>query len=806
MRKPLSQGWTLRPASGGPVIDAAVPGCVHTDLLAAGRIPDPYLDGNEADLAWIGRTDWCYATVFDWEPDGHDHVDLVCEGLDTIATIELNGTIVGETHNMHRTYRFEVRELLRVGVNTLIVTFASALDHVEKARAELGDRPHVNRFPYNYLRKMACNFGWDWGPELVTAGIWRPIALESWSTARLAAVRPLASVQKAGVAVHLDVRRSGATVDDHLLVAVRVGDTVSQSTLPEGVHSTVVEVAVDNPRLWWPRGHGAQPLYPVRVELIGAQGVIDTWVGEIGFRTVEVRSEPDELGTSFTLVVNGKPIFARGVNWIPDDCFPHRVDEHRYRDRLTQACDAGVNLVRVWGGGIYESEDFYGLCDRMGLLVWQDFLFACAAYPEEQPLYDEVAAEAREAITRLCPHPSLAVWNGGNECASGYHNWGWQERLGELSWGLGYYLDLLPKLLSELDPTRPYTPHSPWSMSPDVDPDDPDHGSMHIWDVWNHRDYLAYREHIPRFAAEFGFQGPPRWSTLVRAVHDEPLTPRSPHMLAHQKAEDGAGKLEARLAEHFPPPLTVEDWHWATQLNQARALTVGIEHFRSWAPRCAGTIVWQLNDCWPVTSWAVIDGDGGRKPAWYALRNAYADRLLTVQPRGADLALVAVNDSDRDWTASVHVRRMSFDGDVLDDLLVDVDAAARQTVTTVLPAGLVDAQRPESELLVADAADVRATWFYRPDRLLSLPAPRFDVEAVPVPTGYLLTVTAETLLRDLAVLADRVAGDAEVSDMLTTLLPGEKTSFLVRTSAELDPARLLDPMVLRCANQLGQRQ
>ncbi|WP_187369591.1 glycoside hydrolase family 2 protein [Fodinicola acaciae] len=794
-RTPLHDGWTVR-AAESEVVPATVPGCVHTDLLAAGRIPDPYLDQNEAELAWIGQTDWRYEMTFDWQPDGDDRVDLVCDGLDTIATVQLNGVVVGQTYNMHRGYRFDVGENLRPGGNQLVVTFASPIGYAVQQREKLGARPGAYAYPYNFIRKMACNFGWDWGPALVTAGIWRPIALESWSTARLASVRPIVAVEgKVGkVAVQVEVERAG---DGELPLTVRVGDIATEAVVPAGEDSVTVEVEVPEPRLWWPRGYGEQPLYPLRVELAG-----DTYEREIGFRTVRLDTGRDDIGTRFTFVVNDVPVFARGVNWIPDDCFPHRVDRDRYARRLDQTVEAGANLVRVWGGGIYESDDFYALCDERGLLVWQDFLFACAAYPEEEPLRGEVVAEARQAVTRLVSHPSLVLWNGNNENIWGYHDWNWRDQLDDRSWGLGYYLDVLPKIVAELDPSRPYNAGSPWSLSEDIHPNDPNHGCMHVWDVWNVRDYSGYRDYVPRFAAEFGFQGPPAWSTLTRAVHDEPLAVRGPAMLAHQKAVDGMEKIDRSLVEHFRVPEDFGDWFWAAQLNQARAVSSGVQWFRSWTPRCAGTILWQINDCWPVTSWSVVDGDGRLKPAWYALRRSYADRFVTIQPRDDGLAVIVVNDTDDDWDDAVTVHRISFDGNVIASVELDLALSARGSLTTMLPESVAVAGDRTRELLVATSAAGRAVWFFAPDKDLALPASAYDLDCVAISGGCQVTVTAHVLLLDVALLADQVAADAVVDDMLVTLLPGESVTFTVRTDATVDPDDF--GAVIRTANQLVQ--
>lgn len=829
-RTNVHHGWTVRAVAGdvpahlvGVPVPATVPGCVHLDLLAAGLIPDPYLDENERLTAWIGRVDWRYETTLWWAGAGdHEQLDLVALGLDTVATIELNGTVLAHTRNMHRSYRFPVAHLLRPGDNALAVTFTGALTAAEQASRELGALPHVNGHPYNALRKMACDFGWDWGPEMATVGIWRPIVLDSWQEAGIASVRPLVGLDgdTGVVRAHVDLRWA---THEPLRLTVSVGEIEVMATVPAGQRSTVVEVRVPGAKWWWPHGYGEQPLYPVTVRLDSPHATdatdapLDEWRGRIGFRTVALDTTADDEGTPFTIVVNGERVFARGINWIPGDCFPARVDRDRYIERLTQARDANVNLVRVWGGGIYESDDFYDVCDELGLLVWQDFLFACAAYAEEEPLRGEVVAEAREAVTRLSPHPSLVLWNGGNESIWGYHDWDWAADLGGRTWGWGYYAEVLPAIVAELDPTRPYSPGSPYSFDPRRHPNLPAHGTTHIWDVWNELDYTEYRRSTPRFVAEFGFQGPPTWATLTRAVHDEPMRPDSPGVLLHQKAADGNAKLARGLAGHLPEPATFADWHWATSLNQARAVAYGVEHFRSLMPLCMGAVVWQLNDVWPVISWSAVDGDGRCKPMWYALRRSFRDRLLTVQPRNAGLSLVAVNDSGRPWRADIVVTRRDVDGTLLAAVTVPVDVAARGAVSVPLPPSVAVPGVPALELIVAGSDTDRALWHFGEnttvedttledttlnDTAAMLPEPRLSARVEPTASGYRLTVTAETFVRDLTVLADRVTGDAHVDIALVTLLPGETATFNISTVATVEPEAFLDPLVLRSANQL----
>ncbi|HEX2704623.1 MAG TPA: hypothetical protein VHM65_02600 [Candidatus Lustribacter sp.] len=544
--------------------------------------------------------------------------------------------------------------------------------------------------------------------------------------------------------------------------------------------------------------HGGQPTYRLSVELVDGDMVLDRWERSIGFRDIRLDTEPDGLGAPFTIVVGGQPVFVRGVNWVPDDLFVSALTPQRYRARLSEAKAAGATLVRVWGGGIYEDDAFYDACDELGLMVWQDFLFACAAYPEEEPHRSEVEEEAREAVTRLMPHPSLVLWNGNNENLWGWFDWDWQPRLVGRTWGRGYYLDLLPRVVAETDPTRPYWPGSPWSGGFGRHPNDDAYGLVHIWDVWNTRDYTDYRRRVPRFVAEFGYQAPPTWATLARAVHDDPLAPGSPGMLHHQKADDGNGKLARGLSAHFAEPASFEDWHLLTQMNQARAVQTGVEHFRSHRGRCMGTIWWQLNDCWPVTSWSVIDGDGRRKPAWYALRAAYAPCLVTIQPRGEGLAVVLVNDSPHEWSGSLVVARRSVTGLLREEQSWPVAVAAYGASTIPLPARLAQPDDTRTEVLVADVGDRRAWWWFERDLDLDLPAPVLSAVATATERGYRVDVSARTLVRDLCLFTDRLAPDAVVDDMLVSLLPGESARFDVRTASDLDVGALTSAPVLRC--------
>lgn len=807
----LTDEWTLQhdggelPAGFAAVgerrIPATAPGVVHTDLLTAGLIPDPYVDDNEALLAWIGHSDWRYETTFDWQPDGEDVHELVAEGLDTVARVELNGVEIARTVNQHRTYRWRVDHLLRPGANELRVRFASPIAYAREREAVLGARPHSYDHPFNAIRKSACNFGWDWGPALVTCGIWRRIGISSWSGCRLAAVRPQTGLggDPRHLRIEVEVQRDADAADAaDLTVRAEVAGTVLEAHLEPTATRAVLEGTIADADLWWPRGYGDAALTP----LVVSAGD-DRWEQRIGFRCVEIDTTADDDGSPFVVRINGAEVYIRGANWIPDDTFFPRITRERLAERFADATDAGMNLLRVWGGGIYESDDFYDLADENGLLVWQDFLLACAAYSEDAELWDEFAAEARDNVTRLASHPSLIVWNGGNENIWGWVDWKWRPRLNGATWGDGYYQQLFPAIVAELAPATPYSPGSPYGFSTYVHPNDPAHGTTHIWDVWNQVDYDVYRSYRPRFVSEFGFQGPPAWSTLFSVVHDEPADPYGPLMLVHQKAVDGNGKLERGLGAHISAPRTIDDWHWATQLNQARAVAFGIAHFRSLHPLNQGVIVWQLNDCWPVISWAAVDSLGIRKPLWHALREVYADRFASFQPRGDDLVLALQDDHATPWRGTAVLRRLSLEGAELARAEVAVDIAPRASTSIVVPRALAVAHDPSREVLVADLPDgVRALWFFAEDPKLALEAEPVSVTSTVVGDVYEVQVVARSLVKDLTLLVDRVNPEARVDRALVTLLPGESTVFRVTAPAGLDADAFGRAPALRSANDL----
>jgi beta-mannosidase len=779
-------------------LPVSVPSCVHTDLQAQGIIPDPFLDDNERLLAWIGYCDWTYSTEFD--APVADKTVLVFEGLDTVAEVILNNQIIAAVKNMHRSYRFKVSNLLRPTGNQLVVRFKSPIKYADEMSLQLGYRPHVNHHPYNSIRKMAANFGWDWGIDTSTSGVWKPVYLQTYSQ-RIASVSPVTSVigSTGVVDLTIDIDSVGQS---ELAARINLGGEVTEQRVQAGENK--LKLSIPAVQTWAPNGSGDPNLYALRIDLFSGSEVVDQWEAKLGFRNLELEFPKDPDSTGFQFVLDGKPIFIRGVNWIPNHAFVHSISRAALFERLMQAKNANINLIRVWGGGMYESDDFYDICDELGLLVWQDFLFACAAYSEEDQLAREVEAEARENIQRIMRHPSLALWNGNNENLWGHQEWKWQERLQGKTWGAGYYFDLLPRLVTELDPGRPYTPGSPYSPVENKRHNDSRHGSVHIWDLWNEKDYPNYRNYDPRFVAEFGWQAPPSWSTMTAAIHDEPLTPESPGMIIHQKAMLGNDKLTDGLVSHFELPNNMDQWHWAMQLNQANAISTALRHFRARTPSCMGAIVWQLNDCWPVTSWAAIDFTGVEKPVYHSIAQAYEPVLLTFNSFAGKTSLHLINNSPTSVNASVKLARKKFSGaeEFAETRSISVEPGQNQEIE--LGAKLLAVADSSNEYLVAEINGHKTFWFFEEYKNSKLERPALDIEVTGEIGSQIVSVRSRNLVRDLTLLVDKIDPGARISSGMVTLEAGDSFDFEVSGPAQIQLHDLTDS-VIRTANELVAR-
>lgn len=817
--------WRLRLADreepgsivfGDASISATVPGNVFTDLYAAGLIDDPYAHDQEDHLRWVSESNWIYELDFDVEEKFliENRVELVCDGLDTIASLRLNGSELGKAQSMHVTHRFDLKALLLLKSNHLEIEFTSPVHFARQEHARTGalNFSFPETHPHNSIRKAAYQFGWDWGPILPGCGIWRSIRIEAGTKERIEAVRPnVTSISSEHALLDVSVDLSQSVVSGSLAISLQnpSGATIAEvSTCPDIRNE--ISISVGSPMLWWPLGYGSQWLYQLDIRLLDADGsIVDHHSRRLGIRKTEIITEPDVEGESFAIYINDVPIFVRGYNWIPDDCFPHRVGLDRIQERLDQAIESHANLIRVWGGGVYESDDFYDYCDENGLLVWQDFLFACSAYPEVAPFPQLIEDEARNNINRLASHPSLVVLNGGNENIWNQY-WNYYIKEDAPGFGLKYYMDLLPRLCEELLPSVPYLINSPWSGDLEIHPYEADFGCSHQWMRWRggllyHERYLEFR---PRFVSEFGHQGPPAMSTLLAALPEGDQFVDSPGMKYRERAL-GENALLERISEPmlelFDDTKNFDRWHYLAQLSQARSVSTGVNYYRSLQPYCMGAIVWQLNDCWPVHSWSAVDGSGIPKLLWYALRTAFAPRCLSVRCESGETAFVfGSNDTELAWEGQLRIQRMNMAGAVLAECSVPFQLEPREARRlSVCPMSVSWPKDRRREFLVIECDQIRVLYFFEPDKMLSFPEAQYSVKVEQLhDVGYQVRITAHTILRDLCLFVDRLDSTARIDCQMINLLPEESAQFLVETQNKLNIEDLCRFPVIQCVNDV----
>jgi beta-mannosidase len=761
----LTGAWTLRRDGQKKSIPATVPGCVHTDLLAAGEIEDPFFRDNEERLQWIGEAAWIYEAAFTAE-DLADApaVRLRCEGLDTLATVAVNGVEVGRADNMFRAWEFDVRRALKPGRNRIRVRFDSAVRHLARRQTERhlpGWSARHEPEGRAWLRKEPCNFGWDWGPVLVTAGIWRPIGLVGFDTARLADVHVRQDHGQRGtvgldVAVTTEVLDPAAPLEAVVRVAYKGGTIAGERVaLKDGAGRA--RLTIKNPQLWWPNGMGEQPLYEVTVELLSQRRPLDHASRRIGLRTLRLDRRADKWGESFQFVVNGVPFFAKGANWIPADALLTRMTRVEYARLIKAAAMANMNMLRCWGGGIYENDAFYDLCDEYGLCVWQDFMFACSAYPTfDEAWMANVKAEAEQNVRRLRHHACLALWCGNNELEQGLVGDAWTER--QMSWAdYGKLFDvLLPEVTGRLDPDRDYWPCSPHTPPPGErkNHNDPDRGDAHLWSVWHGRQpFEWYRTTLHRFCSEFGFQSFPEPRMVAGYTAPEDRNVTSYVMEKHQRSGIGNTVIVQYMLDWYRMPVGFANALWLSQIQQGMAIKYAVEHWRRNRPRCMGALYWQLNDCWPVASWASIDYAGRWKALHYLARRFFAPVLVSGLENAGDgtVAVHVANDHRRPFRGTVQWRVTRVDGAPLrgGSRAVRVEANGGAVCATLKLADLLKKHGPRDLLVWLNAQDEQGApvssnlvAFCRPKHM-ELAPPRIRVEIRPWDdNSYAVTLTA----------------------------------------------------------------
>ncbi len=799
--------WSFRQEGGEPAWSrATVPGCVHTDLFAAGRVPDPFRGVNERDLQWIERCNWEYVAIFhaDDELLARERVDLWCKGLDTYAEVLCNGTHLFSANNMFREWRADLKGVLRRGANQLAVCFRSPVEEVRAAYDSLGHvlpaaNDQAERMVSMFTRKAPYHYGWDWGPRFVTAGIWRPIFLDAWDGARIDDVQV---VQEELTDARATLRMTATIVASRagrarVTFSVGPGQTTAtaEAALDPGANEVACTIAIDRPERWWPNGLGKPRLYAVDAALAleGDPAPIDRRTVRFGLRTIEVDHRRDAAGKTFTVSVNGAPTFMKGANYIPSDSFLPRVSDERYRDLVQSAADANMNMLRVWGGGVYEDDRFYDACDEAGILVWQDFMFACSMYPGDEAFVENVRHEAIENVRRLRNHPSLALWAGNNEIEVAWHRWSWQTKFGlspAAQSGLWadyrrLFHELLPAIVAEHDPGRFYTRSSPSANDDAVVPDTLGFGDMHFWGVWHaEKPYEEYARHVSRFMSEYGFQSFPELETVASYAPEGEWRIDSPIMLAHQRHPRGNELVRTYMERDFRTPRDFDSFLYVSQVLQALIIEFAAEAHRRAMPHNAGSLYWQLDDCWPVASWSGIDYFGRWKALHYFARRFFAPVLVSVVEEGGAVAVAVVSDRRERFSASLALRLVDFEGRELwsDARDVVVEGNGSQVHATLPRAALLGGRAPTRVVLVAEifagAAGVangvpigRGLHYFVKIRDMELADPELRVEVSGESSAIEVRVTARRLAKNVRLRAE--PSDGRFDDNYFDLLAGE---------------------------------
>ena len=806
--------WRMRASAQEPWLDATVPGTVHTDLLAAGRIPDPFFRTGEREVQWVDKCDWeyCSELQLDAHTLAHEHVELLFDGLDTYAEVSLNGARLLAADNMFRRWRVPIKAHARSGRNTLRVLLKSPV-HAGLARlAALGFNPPAvvdwseigglgERKISMFTRKAPYHYGWDWGPRLVTSGIWRPVRVHAWSGVRIAALRIAAenwNADDATLTAELEIVACGSGAAELALASPTDGQITARSrvALHAGAQICTLRCRVRRPRLWWSNGLGEPFLYEF-IASVKFGPWQDRRTVKSGLRRVRILQPPDAQGAGFHVELNGIPVFMKGANYIPCDSFPPRVSRATRAHIVRSAAAAHMNMLRVWGGGVYEEDEFYDLCDSHGILVWQDFMFACVMYPGDDAFLESVRAEAIDNVKRLRNHPCLALWAGNNEIDVAWRQnvpgggWGWKERYNgaqrDVLWRAyrAIFHDILPRVVAEHDPGRFYWPSSPlaaWDGGDGVTHANllasRQSGDIHYWGVWwGKQPFASYRNAIGRFMSEYGFQSFPSLRSVHAFTAFDDRDVFSEVMRAHQRSAIGNETLREYMARDYPVPQSFAAFLYVSQVLQAEGVRTAMEAHRVRRPYCMGSLYWQINDCWPAASWSSIDYYGRWKALHYFARRAFAPVLLTVWLDDGAITIQAVNDRLEPIDAMLVLRLIDFQGTELRSHTQAAQIAGNcSTRIDSHPAGRWLASVPTDSVLLHCALQHRGgtlaeqNLYFRPVKDLALPPAAVEVRVVAEQTSLAITVSCPMLVKTLCL--ETQAAEGHFSDNYFDLLPG----------------------------------
>lgn len=806
-KEPLAN-WQFRAMDDEAWLPAHVPGCVHTDLLKNGKIEAPFVGTNEKALQWIDKKDWEYRTTFDVSPGriGSGKLELVCEGLDTYADVFINDELILSADNMFRTWIADVKPYVRASGNRLRIVFRSPIEeglrklegnglgypapNDDSAIGGLGDKK-VSMFS----RKAPYHYGWDWGPRFVTSGIWRSIYLRGWGGLRLsdAFIRQdavSAEIAKLTAVIEIESERDREIA---LNVSTNGSDWSRSYIVKAGVQTVELPLAIASPQLWWSRGLGGQPMYTFAVAASEGNATLSRSSVRTGLRSVKLIRKPDAKGSSFYFEVNGIPVFAKGANHIPNDSFANEVTAERYRHEVASAAESNYNMLRVWGGGIYERDTFYELCDEYGILVWQDFMFACSMYPGDRAFLDNVRAEAVDNVRRLRNHPSIALWCGNNEIDGAWSQyneeggWGWkklyttQQRAKLWADYEAVFHRVLPEVVEAMAPDIAYWPSSPMQ---DITNDASQHagndtpnGDIHFWAVWHAQEpFENYKTNVGRFMSEYGFQSFPELKTVRSFAGEADMALDSEVMLHHQKNGRGNFLIKDYSDRYMKDAKDFTAFLYMSSVLQAEGMKTAIEAHRRAMDYCMGTLYWQINDCWPVASWSSMDYYGRWKATQYYAKRSFREVIVSIDQEEDRLSFHVVSDSLAPLEGTLAWKMVDFSGNVLKIGSVPARVAANSAnvVLELSVCELLEGRDPNRTLVVAELlrgnqAVETKEHFFAYSKFLELSAPEISVLEVEGRNGTKFELSSRSLAKQVWLQSDE---EGIFTDNFFDLVPG----------------------------------
>lgn len=794
IKQTLCGTWRLEDISQTTSLAMTVPGSVLSTLIEHNKIEDPYFGVNEYAARELFRQDYRINRSFEVDESLliEEYIDLICYGLDTLAEVYVNQKLVLCANNMHRTWKIACKEFLHSGKNEISILFKAPITYIENYEAQEGKEIEFitsGAMKGNqYLRKAHSMFGWDWGAQLPDAGIWREIELVGYSNARIEDVLIRQIHEK--TQVQLEIKTSLEVIQAHSYRLQYVLKTPSGEIeyMEETIHESVGETTctyftISNPELWWPNGYGKQPLYQLEVFLYKEEEILDKKEFTIGLRTLTISQEKDQWGEEFAFIVNGIKIFTRGANYIPEDCIYSWITKDRMEYLIESSVRANFNCLRIWGGGYYPSDAFYELCDKYGIIVWQDLMYACNIYELTEEFAENIVAEAKDNVRRLRHHPSLGLWCGNNEIESAWENWGgFKDHSKALKADyIKQFEYLLPKAVKEVDPNTFYWPSSPSSGGCFDDPDSQDKGDTHYWDVWHgQKPFSDYQKYFFRFCSEFGFQSFPSIKTIETFTEEEDRNIFSKVMESHQKNNAANGKILYYISETFKYPKDFESLTYVSQLLQGMAIKSGVEHWRRNRGRCMGTLYWQLNDNWPVASWSSIDYYGRWKALHYMAKKFYAPCAPSLVKNDKQIEVYIQNESliAKDYEVTLRLKKLDFT--ILDEKKYSVTISAlssmkvaRQDYSTLIQ-GIEDEVFVEAVFETAEQIMVESEIFV-PYKHLKLKEPKLKLEVEEEDSYYNLRIETNTFTP--FVVLDLKEADAIFEDNYFTLTDSKQKSI-----------------------------